>query len=80
MVYALHSNSRSPTDAMMIPKVMTNTERTTVCEGAAFFKMRTLRARETMGVHLLMAPYMGMFIPCKAYRLRADRDGSWYGH
>ena len=34
--------------------------------------MRTLMTNETMGVHLLMAPYMGMFMPCRAYRLRAE--------
>lgn len=32
--------------------------------------MTTLSTRLTSGVHLLMAPYMGMFIPWRAERLR----------
>ena len=30
------------------------------------------KIRETNGVHLLIAPYMGMFIPCKANKLKAE--------
>ena len=41
-------------------------------EGIAFFKMTTLRTRLTRGVQRLMAPYMGMFIPCRALKEREE--------
>ena len=41
-------------------------------EGIAFFKMTTLRTRLTRGVQRLMAPYMGMFIPCRAIKEREE--------
>ena len=37
-------------------------------EGKGLLRMTTERTRLTRGVHLLIAPYMGMFIPCRAIR------------
>jgi len=37
-------------------------------EGGGFFKIMTDNKRETIGVHLLIAPYMGMFSPSRAAR------------
>jgi len=37
-------------------------------DGGDFFKMMTDSKRETNGVHLLIAPYIGIFIPCRAER------------
>ena len=72
VVYDFHSQSKSPIAARTIPNVMTNTDRTTFGEGTSFFKIRTLRTNETIGVHLLMAANMGMFIPCKANKFSAE--------
>lgn len=51
---------------------MTPTEEPRRTEGKAFLSKTTERMRLTRGVQRLMAPYMGMFMPCKAMRERVE--------
>ena len=52
----------------MTPSVMSPTLKVSRGEGEGLLSTTTDRIRLTRGVHLLMAPYMGMFIPCSAIR------------
>ena len=52
------------------PSVISKIDITICFEGTAFLKTTTDRIKETNGVHLLMAPYIGMFIPCSANKLK----------
>ena len=55
---------------MRHPSVMRRIEITIGLEGTAFLNTTTDKIRDTKGVHLLIAPYIGMFIPCNAKRLK----------
>ena len=41
-------------------------------DGADFFRTNMLKISETIGVHLLIALYIGIFIPCNAVRLTVE--------
>ena len=66
------SNWRAPRLATKAPAVIRAMEDMRKAEGIAFFKMTTLRTRLTRGVQRLMAPYMGMFMPCRAIKEREE--------
>ena len=56
---------------MMQPTVMKRMDAVMVSDGSRFRRKATLSARLTSGVHLFTAPYIGMFMPCRAVRLQA---------
>lgn len=55
--------------AMIAPKEMNTTDEMMVGDGHGFFRMTTDNRSVTRGPHLLIVPYMGIFIA-----LRATKD------